>query len=193
MPIMAEPMAGLEDIIRAAWPPVKRRVQELEQRHQQMMSDLKLLESELGEAKREYDLIVDTAKKVGFDPDAPKVNKNGEPFLTDSYPVGSVTIKQAARLTLDAFTSGLDSADLLAALSGRYFEGQLERTSFSPQLSRMSQAGEVEQRNSVWVLTDKGRAIMAKQPMLPYRVDPKTNETADAGASEVSDAAPAKS
>ena len=186
-------MASLEDIIRAAWPPVKRRVQELEQRHQQMMADLKMVESELEEAKREYDLVVDTAKKMGFDPDAPKVNKNGEPLVTDSYSPGSVTIKQAARLTLDAFPAGLDSADLLAALSGRYFQGQLERTSFSPQLSRMNQAGEVEQRNSVWVLTDKGRAIMAKQPMLPYRTDPKTNETADAWASGVSDAASVKS
>ncbi|NEU11303.1 hypothetical protein G3T14_04080 [Methylobacterium sp. BTF04] len=185
-------MASLEDIIRAAWPPVKRRLQELEQRRQQMTYDLKALESELEEAKREYDLVVDTATKMGFDPDMPKVNKNGEPLLTDSYPLGSVTIKQAARLTLDAFPSGLDSADLLAALSGRYFEGKLERTSFSPQLSRMSQSEEVEQKNSVWVLTDKGRAIMAKQPMLPYRADPKTNETADAGASTVSDAASAK-
>lgn len=186
-------MANLEDIIRAAWPPVKRQMQDLEQRYNKMASELKEVESLLNEAKREYELIVDTAKRMGFDLNAPKVNKSGEQLLTDSYSSGSVTIKQAARLTLEAFPGGLDSADLLAALSGRYFEGQLERTSFSPQLSRMNQAGEVEQRNSVWVLTDKGRAIMARQPMLPYRADPKTNETADAGASEVSDAASAKS
>jgi chromosome segregation ATPase len=48
-----------------------------------------------------------------------------------------VTIKEAILKVLADAPHGLTSAELVAALNDRFFDGKLERTSMSPQLTRL--------------------------------------------------------
>jgi hypothetical protein len=49
----------------------------------------------------------------------------------------SVTIKEAVLQVLSDAPNGMTSSELLEAINDRFFDGKLERTSMSPQLSRL--------------------------------------------------------
>lgn len=49
----------------------------------------------------------------------------------------TVTIKEAVLQVLADAPNGMTSAELLEAINDRFFDGNLERTSMSPQLSRL--------------------------------------------------------
>lgn len=170
-------MAGLEDTIRRLWPTLKSRVDTLEERKRLLLSQVEEVEAELEKARQEFAAIESAAKtlnaNLSFDLDA-----EAEPRAQFSklYKYGDVSIKQAARLTLAEFRGGLTSHDLFSRLNRRYFEDKLERTSFSPQLSRLKSDGEVVSAQGGWVLTEKGRQIMAQGRILPYRDEPDTKE-----------------
>lgn len=169
-------MAGLEDTIRRLWPTLKNQVEVLEERKRLLSAQLEELEEQLTKARQEFEAIDAAAKTLrsNFSLD---LDAEAEPraYFVRPYKYGEVSIKQAARLTLAQFQGGLSSHDLFYRLNRRYFEDRLERTSFSPQLTRLRRDGEVAQGEQGWVLTEKGRVIMAKGRDLPYR-EPETNE-----------------
>lgn len=170
-------MSSVEEYIKKQWPILKHRVADLESRKRLLEAEASELTKELEKARQEFDAIDSAAKTLGttlalqFDFVVPELSR-----FNRIYKYGDVSIKQAARLALDAYDAGLNSHELHGAISRRYFEGRLERTSFSPQLSRLKADGEVEDREQRWVLTDKGRGIMSKGPILPYWDEPNTNE-----------------
>ncbi|MDH3027939.1 hypothetical protein [Methylobacterium fujisawaense] len=170
-------MAGLEDTIRQLWPTFKSRVDTLEERKRLLLNQLEDLEVELEKARQEFAAIESAAKtlnaNLSLDLDT---HVEQRPYFSTLYKYGDVPIKQAARLTLAEFPGGLTSHDLFSRLSRRYFEDRLERTSFSPQLSRLKADGEVVSAQRGWVLTEKGREIMAQGRILPYRDEPDREE-----------------
>lgn len=65
---------------------------------------------------------------------------------------GQLTLKAAVRKVLLAHPEGLESGEMLKKL--REIFPELPRTSMSPQLSRMRAAGEADNVNGLWKLTN---------------------------------------
>lgn len=162
-------MADVGDFIRQRWPTLQLRINRLDDRKQVLSAQLAEIEAEQEEVNRELEAIKSAAKALGMDLNQFGIAEEGENIpLFRLYSFGDVSIKQAVRLALDVLSEGVNSHDLFTAINRRYFEDRLPRTSFSPQLSRLKQDGEVEDRGSGWVLTDKGRSIMSEGKILPY-------------------------
>lgn len=162
-------MADVGDFIRQRWPMLRQRIDRLDDRKRVLLDQLSEVDGELVEVNKELDALRSAAKSLNLNLklfEAAEDQAAGK--FSKLYGFGEVSIKQATRLTLDALREGMSSHDLHAALSRRYFEDRLPRTSFSPQLSRLNRDGEVEDRGAGWVLTDKGRSIMGEDKILPY-------------------------
>ncbi|BDL40907.1 hypothetical protein [Methylorubrum sp. GM97] len=162
-------MADVGDFIRQRWPTVQLRISRLNERKRALEAQLAEVEAELEEAGTEFEALQNAANTLKLNTTllAGPGNDTQEPFFR-FYSFGDVSIKQAVRLTLDANRNGVSSHDLHAMINRRYFEDKLQRTSFSPQLSRLKQDGEVIDQGYGWILTDKGRAVMAEGKILPY-------------------------
>ena len=78
--------------------------------------------------------------------------------------IGGQTIKEAVCLLLSAHPNGLSSDEILASLR-RSSMPDLERTSLSPQLSRLKQASAVYLHSGKWILaSEKTEAEGGLQP-----------------------------
>lgn len=162
-------MSDVGDFIRHRWPTVQLRINRLNERRRVLEAQAAEVEAELAEANNEAEAIKSAAKLLNLKLQTiseDEQEKVGATFRLYSF--GDVSIKQAIRLTLDTFREGLESNDLHAAINRRYFEDKLPRTSFSPQLSRLKRDEEVTHGDKGWILTDKGRSIMAEGKLLPY-------------------------
>lgn len=63
---------------------------------------------------------------------------------------GGLTIKAAILKVLEEHPEGLTSNAILDEINARYFGGRIERTSFSPQLSRLKAAGEIASEGAAY-------------------------------------------
>lgn len=65
----------------------------------------------------------------------------------------TITIKEAILEVLSAAPEGMTSAELLADINARFFDGAIERTSMSPQLTRLQNKDhKIKQRGRRWIL-----------------------------------------
>ena len=90
---------------------------------------------------------------VGVEPDA-------QPALA-LQPAGErgslpSTIKEAVLHVLADAPGGMTSQAILDQINTRFFSGRIERTSFSPQLSRLKGEHKVTRRGELWELAAKG-------------------------------------
>ncbi len=169
-------MASFEEVVRQHWPILKNRLAVLEDRKRLLEAQIRDLDIELEQARHEFEAIDTAAKTLRTNLSLDfQENESNQQNFNRIYQHGEVSIKQAARLTLNTFHGGLESHDLFNAINRRYFEGRLERTSFSPQLSRLKRDGEVKLGENGWVLTARGRQMMGTGPYLPYHDEPDTN------------------
>ena len=89
-------------------------------------------------------------KAVGLEPDAQAALAPQPAIERHSRPT---TIKEAVLYVLADAPGGMTSQALLDELNERFFSGRIERTSFSPELSRLR--GD-QSRGEIWTLTATG-------------------------------------
>lgn len=87
-----------------------------------------------------------------------KAALEGQPTGANSAPSGTTaTIKDMARDVLSGQPSGLNSSGILDAIQKR-FGRDIERTSLSPQLSRLKEDGELILSGEVWFTAEHFKA-----------------------------------
>ncbi|HJE24894.1 MAG TPA: hypothetical protein K8W01_14660 [Methylorubrum populi] len=173
-------MADLRKVIREAYLDLDKRMTPLLMRRDQLMEELAQVNREINRLTPSMDEARKVAEVLGLDLAEIEVKNAGA-----EQP--GVTIKEGIRLVLASNTDGLNSADLHENVSLAYFGNKLERTSFSPQLSRMKSDGEVSLSDGIWRLTSKGRAAMTTRRLVQGSISFNENEPHDAGASHGSD------
>jgi hypothetical protein len=106
----------------------------------------------LDELGRESADLDQAMKAVGLEPDA-QAALAPEPAVESSR---TSTIKDAVLHVLAEAPGGMTSQAILDQINTRFFSGRIERTSFSPQLSRLRGELKVVRRGELWELTAKG-------------------------------------
>lgn len=177
------PMSELQDFVRKKREELQAQVAPLIARREQLEAEIQSLTDTIDKVLPDLEELDKTASYLGIEP-------SNTPLSSEARS-NKVTIKQGVRLVLYIFKDGLNSAHLHEQVSRAFYGGKLDRTSFSPQLSRMRKDGELELADTVWTLTPHGAAIMGEPN--DYTLDlfrgSKENEPSDAGASDGSDAA----
>ncbi|MHC2088670.1 hypothetical protein [Methylobacterium sp. CM6244] len=143
-------MADLREVIKRSWLELDARVAPLRAREATLKAELRSVQQELDKLMNHVSDAEKAAAALGLDLTIPDKSK-------ESVTLKNVPIKQAIRLVLSATKDGLTSSELHRSVSDLYFNGNLDRTSFSPQLSRMRAAGEVDLIETYWTLTPAGR------------------------------------
>jgi hypothetical protein len=145
------------------------RLEELSTKSLILRAQIETLKAELALIDREMatlqeanfrgvnDAGVDLGRRLGEStPDAAVVNRVVRtPPKVASPLVGS--IKADVLSVLANAPDGLIALDILSAINARR-DVPVHRTSLSPQLSRLKEAGLVDQAKSVWAITPSGRA-----------------------------------
>jgi hypothetical protein len=155
-------------------------------RRDQLKAELRDVEHDLEHLSLQIEELRKVAETLGMDLEL--VSATDKPAAQ-----GEVTIKQAIRLVLDSVKSGLTSTDLLDYVKLMYLGDKLDRTSFSPQLSRMKRDGEVQLHGNIWTLTSHGRKMgeTASRGQTNFRWVLDENEHSDANPSAISAKQPA--
>ena len=111
-------MTGLRDYLQRRHADIVKRLEPLHSNASELRAKLGTIEGEVRTLTNELNEIDKALQAIG-------------------KPQPSVTIKEAIMQALEDAPGGLTSAELLATINDRFFEGQLVRTSMSPQLARL--------------------------------------------------------
>ena len=120
-------MSRLRDFIEKQMATVRATGEPLIQRREALRTELAEIEAKLQKLDAEWRDLEVAAKAIG----EPPVQE--EPRKPSTAP----TIKEAIMTVLAEHPKGLLAGDLLKEINTRFFEGQVKRTSFSPQMSRL--------------------------------------------------------
>jgi hypothetical protein len=115
-------------------------------RESDIKAQIKALRAELSDLK--------TAKSA-LDSSSSQVESSGQQS-------GSVTIKDMVRSILKSDSTGLTATDLIIKIKEN-FDRDLERTSLSPQLSRMKEDGEVIVQENSWFLAVAADTVVIEE------------------------------
>jgi hypothetical protein len=115
------------------------------QREAQIRDQQKALKAELRDLQ-----VAKTALELQRPPDATSPSNSG------------TTIKEMAREVLSSQPNGLNSSGILDGIK-KTFGREIERTSLSPQLSRLKEDGELALKGEVWFTSDHHRAAQKRE------------------------------
>jgi hypothetical protein len=132
---------------------IRAESERLAQQRDKLQGQLHVLRARLDELDRESAELDQAVEAVGVEPDA-------QPALA-LQPAGErgslpSTIKEAVLHVLADAPGGMTSQAILDQINTRFFSGRIERTSFSPQLSRLKGEHKVTRRGELWELAAKG-------------------------------------
>jgi hypothetical protein len=94
--------------------------------------------------KKELSDIDQAAKAVGLEAQTPTIE-----LIAERRSGPTVTIKEAVLEVLEEHSKGLTALDILSNVNRRFNLG-IERTSLSPQLSRLKHEGKITNFGAVW-------------------------------------------
>lgn len=120
-------MTGLRDFIEKQMASVRGAGEPLIQRREALRIELATIDAKLEKLNAEWRDLEAAAKAIGEAP------AQEEPRKPSTGP----TIKEAILRVLGENPRGLSAGDLLKEINTRFFDGQVKRTSFSPQMSRL--------------------------------------------------------
>jgi hypothetical protein len=112
-------------------------------RKAEIQGQMKLLRQEMQELRAAEDAITN----------AP-TTKSGAPSETEPQNPGKLTIKDMVVRVLSETGKGMDALKLMENVKGK-FGVEVQRTSLSPQLSRLKSEGILVMENKVWSLTSQ--------------------------------------
>jgi hypothetical protein len=124
-------MTRLRDFIDKRMAELKSSGAPLLARRDVLRAELAELDGKLAIINAEWQDLEKAASAIGPEPE-PEQDRRRKWSQTDAP-----TIKDAILLVLSENPKGLSASDLHAKVNERFFKGNLERTSFSPQLSRL--------------------------------------------------------
>lgn len=158
----------------------------LQQRQAELQAELNAITRNLNSIQADLSEIQRAAQAIGL-PNSPKP----EPAIEVTRKT-KLTIKQAVREILSMNEPGLSSGDILELINEKFFENKMERTSLSPQLSRLRKDGDVALNGNIWSLTYAGKQKALARGLIAdddtERDEPDENDPPDAGASSGSEA-----
>jgi hypothetical protein len=151
------PVTSLREYLKRRRGELHAENERLTQLRGKLQNQLHAVLAQLDELDRESAELDQATKAVGFDPEAqtalvpePAVESRGRP----------PTIKEAVLRVLAVAPSGMTSKDILDEVNTRFFSGRIERTSFSPELSRLKGEHKVARRGEIWEPTAEGRLAL---------------------------------
>jgi hypothetical protein len=120
-------MTGLRDFIEKRMAAIKTEGEPLRDRRTAIMAELATINARLDAMGAEWQDLLKAAGAIGADQDQEQPRR----------PSSGPTIKEAILKVLLEHPNGMKAGDLLTEINTRFFDGQIERTSFSPQMSRL--------------------------------------------------------
>jgi hypothetical protein len=142
-------MTGLRDFIEKQMASVRRAGEPLIQRRESLRAELADIDAKLLHLDAEWRDLEKAAKAIGDRPEEPEVRRV----------TAGPTIKDAILTVLAEHSKGLGAGDILKEINERFFEGQVKRTSFSPQMSRLKKDRKVIQRAELYFKKAEGPAF----------------------------------
>jgi hypothetical protein len=131
--------------------------QVLLERRSELMASVTPLVSEIVRLREELSAKIGEANALNSELDQINAAIRAMEVETKNLP----TIMQAVLEVLREHPDGMTALEILAEINTRYFGGRIERTSLSPQLSRLKDRdGKIDLRGSKWLL-------LPEQPTLP--------------------------
>jgi hypothetical protein len=147
-------MTRLRDFIDKRMAELKSIGAPLMAKREALRAELADLEGKIATINTEWQDLEKAAKVIGVEPE-PEQDRRRK-----WSPADAPTIKDAILLVLSEHPKGLNASDLHAKVNERFFEGKLERTSFSPQLSRLKLARRsVVQKGELYFRKHEGPAF----------------------------------
>src|SRR5215210_874055 len=146
-------MQSLREYLKRRRGEIRAENERLIQQRDKLQSQLHAVLARLGELDRESADLDQAVKAVGLETDAQAALAPQPAFERHSLPT---TIKEAVLHVLADAPGGMTSQAILDELNKRFFSGRIERTSFSPQLSRLKGEHKVTRRGDIWELTAEG-------------------------------------
>lgn len=146
-------MPSLREYLKRRRGEIRAESERLAQQRDKLQGQLHVLRARLDELDRESTELDQAAEAVGVEPDAQPALAPQPAIERHSRPT---TIKEAVLHVLADAPGGMTSQALLDELNERFFSGRIERTSFSPELSRLKGDHKVTRRGEIWTLTATG-------------------------------------
>jgi len=143
---------SLREYLKRRRDDIRAESERLIQQRDKLQNQLHTVLARLGELGRESADLDQATKAVGLETDAQPA-LSPQPAVESSPPS---TIKEAVLHVLAEAPDGMTSQALLDEINTRFFSGRIERTSFSPQLSRLRGEHKVTRRGEIWELTAEG-------------------------------------
>jgi hypothetical protein len=131
---------------------IRAESERLAHQRDKLQNQLHALRARLDELDREFTELDQAAEAVGVEPEAQPALAL-QPAVESSRPS---TIKVAVLHVLADAPGGMTSQAILDQINTRFFSGRIERTSFSPELSRLKSEHKVRRRGELWELAPKG-------------------------------------
>ena len=146
-------MPSLREYLKRRRGEIRAESERLAQQRDKLQGQLHVLRARLDELDRESADLDQAAEAVGVETDAQPALAPQPAIERHSRPT---TIKEAVLYVLADAPGGMTSQALLDELNERFFSGRIERTSFSPELSRLKGEHKVTRRGEIWTLTATG-------------------------------------
>src|SRR5215208_5315720 len=148
-------MRGLREYLRRRRGEIRAENERLAQQRDKLQNQLHSVLARLGELDRESAELDQAVEAVGVEPDA-------QPALA-LQPAGErgslpSTIKEAVLHVLADAPGGMTSQAILDEINKHFFSGRIQRTGFSPELSRLKGEYKVTRRGEIWELTTEGNS-----------------------------------
>ena len=148
-------MPSLREYLKRRRGEIRAESERLAQQRDKLQNQLHSVLARLGELDRESTELDQAAEAVGVEPDAQPALALQPAVERQSLPC---TIKEAVLHVLADAPGGMTSQAILDQINTRFFSGRIERTSFSPELSRLKSEHKVRRRGELWELAAKGSA-----------------------------------
>lgn len=139
------------EFIKARRAAIRERGTPLWERKTELLKELNGIEPQITALTDEWKELEKMASAVGVDLN----NMPPEPTDSESTTTPALTIKEAILRVLTNSPEGLPSPEILDQINIEYFNHNIARTSFSPQLSRLKQDEEVVVMNGKYFLNQK--------------------------------------
>lgn len=121
-------------------------IDKIYQEKNRLYDEMEALEGRLNKVKGEYKELtkaIETLEKFS----------TSNHVRTSHFTKSNLTIMEMVVEILKKFPTGLSASNILELIHDRY-DNELERTSLSPQLSRLKQRGELSYNNGKWLLAE---------------------------------------
>lgn len=125
---------------------VMKRLAELDEAEKPLREKLAAISAEKEKLKKAIEAV---AAKVRVKDETEKPSVHRQPLR-----LRGMTLQEAVIEILKDHNFGLPAADILKAINGRHGVN-FARESLSPQISRLKQAGRIEQSGRIWKLADQ--------------------------------------